>query len=143
MKESDVNPIPAKFPGVCARTGQRYDKGALIVRIAGNKWVMAQDRKGNIKVAPDCRLCRFDGIVETREETIDVNRLRAGHCPCVKQRLSYEVEKAHTGSDQPDYGPWQAHRWQPQGPDFVCNACGRSVHVFTDVELEAREEETQ
>jgi hypothetical protein len=124
-----MNPIPARRAGVCARTGEPYPAGALIVKGAKG-WQIARDRQGNAKVAPppqappDFRVLRKqNGQIL---EGVNINQsFTCGVC-CEEDGV---LKAARAGTV--DMGPYRMER---TGDDFVC-ARSHRIHILTEEEL--------
>jgi hypothetical protein len=121
-----MEPIKAKFAGVCARTGKRYAAGDLIVKLASGKWALAQTRAGAIKVAPDWRLARMpDG----EEKQIPL------HLPTYC-RACVEAD-GKTPSQLPD-SERALYEMTRQGDAIICSRCGRTIEIISQAEMDAR-----
>ena len=126
-----MDPIRARYAGTCTRTGKPYQPGDLIVKTARG-WALAQDRKGNLKIAPDFRLCRLpDGAEKQIPLHLPLSCsqcLRAdGHDPA---RLSKEF----------DFTPYHMLR---QDDHIICPRCGRRIEIISQAELDRRKAQAE
>jgi hypothetical protein len=121
-----MDPIRSRYAGTCVRTGNPYKPGDLVVKTMKG-WALAQDRKGNVKVAPpepDRRLVRSaDGKIS---ET-DINRpLYCAHCI----EADGKMDQARAGNV--DLAAYTLIR---TGDDFRHERCGRVTHILSESEV--------
>lgn len=129
-----MEPIKAKFAGTCARTGQSYPAGALIVKLASGKWALAQTRAGAVKVAPDLRLCRLpDGT----ERDIPVNL--PSYC-----KTCLEAD-GHSRDTVKSLAPDVLAQYVRvrNGDEITCQRCGSSVQIIPQAELDQRKRDAE
>ena len=70
-----MEPIRARYAGVCARTGKPYRAGDLIVKLSSGKWAIAQDKAGNTKTAPVQPVWQLCITPNGKEKTLNINAL--------------------------------------------------------------------
>lgn len=106
----------AKYPGTCAKTGQRYSAGTLIEKAGKGYQIVAGAHVANFRRV---RLAPVPPATEPVERTMDINR--PIYCSCCKSRPGFDEKDAATYADC---------AFAREGNKLTCPQCGRTGEIL-------------